>query len=176
MGSPQHQLNHVSGEVEITPRRCNKGSFMSRVLRMATKEHGGMPPDFVFVIGDDASDERMFKSALGFIAGQAPKLQPSGSFMSRAKEWMDSGEEGATGQMPLTGSPETDAENPLTAAFMASLDAPPPPLSPLACTEPGMMDTKVFTCTVGKKASVASFYVEDVRSVENTLGVLTENL
>ena len=45
--------------VEIKPKNVNKGYFISHILQQEI--NSGVEPDFVFAIGDDISDEEMFK-------------------------------------------------------------------------------------------------------------------
>ncbi len=55
------KLDIVNGKgyVEIKPRNVNKGYFVSHVLKNQFMESS--PPDFILTIGDDTSDEEMFK-------------------------------------------------------------------------------------------------------------------
>lgn len=48
-----------AGYVEIEPRNINKGYFISHVIKNEFTEGNG--PDFIFAIGDETSDEEMFK-------------------------------------------------------------------------------------------------------------------
>lgn len=50
---------HGKGYVEIKPRNVNKGYFLSHVLKNEFMESNA--PDFILAIGDDTSDEEMFK-------------------------------------------------------------------------------------------------------------------
>ena len=50
---------HGKGYVEIKPRNVNKGFFLSQILTKEFKEE--IKPDFILAIGDDTSDEEMFK-------------------------------------------------------------------------------------------------------------------
>jgi len=47
------------GKVEIKPRNVNKGYFLSHILKNEFIE--STKPDFIITIGDDTSDEEMFK-------------------------------------------------------------------------------------------------------------------
>lgn len=55
------KLDIVNGKgyVEIKPRNVNKGYFVSHILKNEFLE--STPPDFILTIGDDTSDEEMFK-------------------------------------------------------------------------------------------------------------------
>jgi len=55
------KLDIVNGKgyVEIKPRNVNKGYFVSHILKKEFLE--STPPDFIMTIGDDTSDEEMFK-------------------------------------------------------------------------------------------------------------------
>jgi trehalose 6-phosphate synthase/phosphatase len=56
-----HECQVVSGEgfVEVRPRGIDKGTTLYRTLKDVHQNKG--PVDFVFTIGDDESDEKMFK-------------------------------------------------------------------------------------------------------------------
>lgn len=47
------------GYVEVKPRNVNKGYFLSHIIKNEFIDGNG--PDFIFAIGDDTSDEEMFK-------------------------------------------------------------------------------------------------------------------
>ena len=159
------QIQHDSGEVGIAPKYLHKGSFVKRILHIATEAHERAPPDFIFVIGDDFSDEKMFSSALSFVAAQSKPPHPR----TERTCSMENGH-------------ESDEENPLSAAASLSLDEIKAPLSPLpfnAASPPSAApkaETRVFACTVGKKASLAGCFVEDVREVESLLSKLSEGI
>ena len=55
------QLDVVMGMdyVEVKPRNLNKGYFISHILEQDVMK--GVKPEFIFAIGDDISDEEMFK-------------------------------------------------------------------------------------------------------------------
>ena len=55
------QLDVVMGinYVEVKPRNLNKGYFISHILEQDVKN--GVKPEFIFAVGDDISDEEMFK-------------------------------------------------------------------------------------------------------------------
>jgi trehalose 6-phosphate synthase/phosphatase len=50
---------HGNGYIEIKPRNVNKGYFISSIIKNEFEE--GMNPDFILALGDDTSDEEMFK-------------------------------------------------------------------------------------------------------------------
>ena len=52
------------------PRQLHKGVVVKRVLQKRALRTGSTP-DFVFVIGDDASDEKMFSSVMSYAADVA---------------------------------------------------------------------------------------------------------
>ena len=54
-------LNIINGKgyVEIKPKGINKGAFASFILKEEIIRN--KTPDFIFCIGDDTSDEEMFK-------------------------------------------------------------------------------------------------------------------
>mmetsp|Transcript_27073 Transcript_27073/g.72919 ORF Transcript_27073/g.72919 Transcript_27073/m.72919 type:complete len:1138 (+) Transcript_27073:380-3793(+) len=64
------QVIHEKGELEIVPRQLHKGVVVKRVLQKRA-QRTGTTPDFVFVIGDDASDEKMFSSVMSYAADVA---------------------------------------------------------------------------------------------------------
>ena len=49
------------------PRQLHKGVVVKRVLQKQAQRTGSVP-DFVFVIGDDKSDEKMFSSVMSYAA------------------------------------------------------------------------------------------------------------
>jgi len=53
------QVVQCEGYVEVRHRGIDKGSTLNRVLQQICSEKGQI--DFVFTIGDDSSDEKMFK-------------------------------------------------------------------------------------------------------------------
>ena len=61
------QVLHDKGELEIVPRHLHKGVVVKRVLQKQAAITGAVP-DFVLVIGDDVSDEKMFSSVLSYAA------------------------------------------------------------------------------------------------------------
>lgn len=169
------------------PTKCNKASFISRVLRISTELHGGLPPDLVFVVGDDASDERMFGAALGFVASVAPRpiLGQDGAYVnslsssgldpgsSPVKEWVT--EKVSVVKEPL--SPLSPMSKLLTA--VSEVGDSGAAVQEEACVQggsPTALPAKIFNCTVGKKATLAGFYVDDVPSVEKLLGDLVSEL
>lgn len=52
---------------QIVPKRLHKGVVVSTILR-TQRERCGSNPDFVFCVGDDASDEQMFSAVYSFLA------------------------------------------------------------------------------------------------------------
>jgi len=70
------QVIHEKGELEIVPRQLHKGVVVKRVLQKRAQRTGSTP-DFVFVIGDDASDEKMFSSVMSYAADVAGDPNPN---------------------------------------------------------------------------------------------------
>jgi trehalose 6-phosphate synthase/phosphatase len=99
------RIDTLKGVIEIVPRKLNKGFVVKEVLSR------GEMPDFVLCVGDDISDEKMFKSVFSVAAKNC-------------------------------------AENP---------------------NEDTCVPNHAFTCTVGKKDSNASFYVEHAEDVADLL-------
>lgn len=52
---------------QVVPKRLHKGVVVSTILR-TQRERRGSNPDFVFCVGDDASDEQMFSAVYSFLA------------------------------------------------------------------------------------------------------------
>ncbi len=104
------KLDIVNGKgyVEIKPRNVNKGYFVAHVLKNEFIE--SIPPDFILTIGDDTSDEEMFKY-LNSVRHQISSLK----------------------------------EN-----------------------------TKIFTCTIGRKPSSAQYYLNEVHEVIEYLESLNQ--
>lgn len=104
------KLDIVNGKgyVEIKPRNVNKGYFVSHILKNEFLE--STPPDFILTIGDDTSDEEMFKY-----------LNSVQHHISSLKE-----------------------------------------------------NTKIFTCTIGRKPSSAQYYLNEVHEVIEYLESLNQ--
>jgi len=72
------QILHDRGELEIVPKLLHKGVAVKRILRWHEERgdsptHEGKEPfDFILVMGDDASDEKMFSSVLSHVADLPP--------------------------------------------------------------------------------------------------------
>lgn len=92
--------------VEIKPKNVNKGYFISHILQQEI--NSGVEPDFVFAIGDDISDEEMFK------------------YLNCFKKQLNQNNK----------------------------------------------DINIYTVTVGKKPSAASYYVNEVSEIVHHLGCL----
>eukprot|EP00904_Undaria_pinnatifida_P011972 jgi/Undpi1/7905/HiC_scaffold_24.g10377.m1 len=75
----------VNRAVVVVPKRLHKGVVVSTILR-TQRERRGHNPDFVFCVGDDASDEQMFSAVYSFLA-QAE--EQSGPDDERAQAEMD---------------------------------------------------------------------------------------
>jgi len=104
------KLDIVNGKgyVEIKPRNVNKGYFISHILNNEFLE--STLPDFILTIGDDTSDEEMFKY-----------LNSVQHHLSNVKE-----------------------------------------------------NTKIFTCTIGRKPSSAQYYLNEVHEVIEYLESLNQ--
>eukprot|EP00968_Pinguiococcus_pyrenoidosus_P019693 scaffold2171_cov253-Pinguiococcus_pyrenoidosus.AAC.7 len=67
------KVHHNRGMIEVVPRRLNKGLVASLALSKAKGmklfdgDVSGRSPEFVLVVGDDASDEHMFRSLYNFM-------------------------------------------------------------------------------------------------------------
>ena len=90
---------HGKGYVEIKPRNVNKGYFISHILKQEFLKSN--LPDFILAIGDDTSDEEMFKY-----------LNSIQNFVTNKNE-----------------------------------------------------NTKIFSCTIGRKPSTAKYYLNEVPEV-----------
>lgn len=125
----------------------HKGTFVKQILHQEEEANGGLPPDFIFVIGDDVSDERMFSSVLSYVAGTSetvPSDRASAMSIETPNAVVDSSSSHAAVSWP-------------SSQRSAFLD-----------------DGRVFTCTVGKKPSVAGCFVETVGEVHNLIQTLTK--
>jgi hypothetical protein len=232
---------------------------MKHILQITTEANNGLIPDFIFVIGDGASDERMFSSVLSFVSSQFQPPKPSKLFIEvAAAAWNETqavaaelaGNEAihsaAVAAAAASSSAnnkskvnntileveDEDDENPLSLAAEKMLDEKPGQLSEttskilsdaakaamssgasskgaassassskagnnnssssnsngayqamfnrnkIARMESFMggaeVDTTVFTCTVGKKASCAGTFMENVKDVEHLLKALSK--
>jgi trehalose 6-phosphate synthase/phosphatase len=54
------EVSHGLGYVEVKPRGINKGTTVFDILQEMSRRRKE-PPDFIFAVGDDISDEEMFK-------------------------------------------------------------------------------------------------------------------
>ncbi|CBJ31301.1 Trehalose 6-phosphate synthase, family GT20 / Trehalose 6-phosphate phosphatase [Ectocarpus siliculosus] len=77
------KVQHLRGSLEVVPKRLHKGVVVSTILR-TQKERRGCNPDFVFCVGDDASDEQMFSAVYSFLA-QAGDQTGSNDEMTQAE-------------------------------------------------------------------------------------------
>lgn len=104
------KLDIVNGKgyVEIKPRNVNKGYFISHIIKNEFLE--STLPDFILTIGDDTSDEEMFRY-----------LNSVQHHLSNVKE-----------------------------------------------------NTKIFTCTIGRKPSSAQYYLNEVHEVIEYLESLNQ--
>jgi len=250
------QIQHGVGELDIIPIYLHQGAFMKHVLQITTEANNGLIPDFIFVIGDGASDERMFSSVLSFVSSQFQPPKPSKLFIEvAAAAWNETQAEAAelAGNEAMHSAAvaaasssannkskvnntileveDEDDENPLSLAAEKMLDEKPGQLSEttskilsdaakasmssgasskgaasassskagnnnnsssnsngayqamfnrnkIARMESFMggaeVDTTVFTCTVGKKASCAGTFMENVKDVEHLLKALSK--
>jgi trehalose 6-phosphate synthase/phosphatase len=146
------QVQHDRGELEIVPKPMHKGKFVKEILEQSEDASDGLPPDFIFIIGDDVSDEKMFSSVLSYVAGTSETVPSGGepnALSMGAEAMLCMGEE----QYMATKSPSRPTRSPRS-AFLDS--------------------GRVFTCTVGKKPSIAGCYVEKVAEVHSLLTALTK--
>jgi trehalose-6-phosphatase len=109
-------------------------------------EAHGAAPDMVVIVGDDLSDENMFSSVLSYMA--------------------------ASGKVQA----EEEEEDPFSLAAEAMLDANPGNSESSKKDWRGASNSRIFTCTVGKKPSIAGFYLENVEGVEKLLETLSRGL
>lgn len=215
---------------------------MKHVMQITTEANNHLIPDFMLVIGDGASDERMFSSVLSFVSSQFQPPKPSKLFIEVAaaalqesreceivdEEMMDHGHEmnqvveESEANLKREENEHDDDENPLSVAAELMLDEKPLQLAEntekiiseaaslsnaskesmsryggktssgaslgysslysgnkmLGRRDTYMgspeVDTTVFTCTVGKKASCAGTYIENVEEVKLLLQALSK--
>jgi len=238
-------IQHGVGELDIIPKYLHQGAFMKHVMQITSETNGGLIPDFMLVVGDGASDERMFSSVLNFVSAQFKPPPPSRLYTSAALASLpnddddddndyDIGDHGGGGgdggiggqvQDAVSDSPvkdnerisdvSDDYENPLSIAAELMLDdttitclhsatediinqaanqqkqqeqAANNTSSPTNNNHVALeniirresflggdeVDTRMFTCTVGKKASCAGAYLESVRDVQKLLQALSD--
>eukprot|EP00752_Nemacystus_decipiens_P011628 g10323.t1 len=77
------KVQHLRGSLEVVPKRLHKGVVVSTILR-TQRERRGSNPDFVFCVGDDASDEQMFSAVYSFLA-QAEEQAGSNDEVAQAE-------------------------------------------------------------------------------------------
>lgn len=104
------EVSYGLGYVEVKPRGINKGTTVYEVLNELNRRKKD-PADFILSIGDDVSDEEMFKVLKALNKEQSKFIAPKGHL-------------------------------------------------------------KTFTCTVGKKPSIASYFVNDASEIVGILEVL----
>ncbi len=56
------------GLLEIVPEGLHKGVVARHILTVDAESHGGNHPDFLFCMGDDTTDESMFKAIYEYYA------------------------------------------------------------------------------------------------------------
>lgn len=133
---------HLKGMVEVVPKRLNKGV----VLRYAIQSKQGPSPDFIMCMGDDAGDEYMFTSIYSYLSETAETelTRSHKAHNDAAAAAAAAGRPSAQGV--LQRKPSQEAEEEVT--------------------------KYVFTCSVGKHRSHASFYVHNVEEVRGLLQCL----
>ncbi|CAM9322431.1 unnamed protein product [Pylaiella littoralis] len=77
------KVQHLRGSLEVVPKRLHKGVVVSTILR-TQRERCARNPDFVFCLGDDASDEQMFSAVYSFLA-QAEEQSGSNDEVAQAE-------------------------------------------------------------------------------------------
>lgn len=126
------------GLLEIVPEGLNKGVVARQILTQDASIHHDHP-DFLFCIGDDTTDESMFKSIYDYYAERSDESVHGRPLFAHLKARRSS----------------------------IDLHPPVPPHMP-GGDEKGALN-HVFTCTVGKKPSHAHLYVNGVTDVEQLL-------
>lgn len=140
------------GYVEVRPKGVNKGVFAMKAICYYDKLKGGNGAgqiDFGLVLGDDHCDEPML-SVMRQIGQRVRNSQYSGA--------TGGGNGGSSTQS------KNDHQLPMT---MRLVD--------VSVCDPNISnDAEIFTCTVGKKPSAASNYLQDVSEVEELLQALVK--
>jgi len=67
------QVISIRSSIDILPKRLHKGTVVKKVLQDTVAMKG--MPDFIFCVGDDISDEFMYKSVYAFLASDAENLE-----------------------------------------------------------------------------------------------------
>jgi len=86
-------VKHNKSTVQLLPKSVDKGSAVRRVLSMLNEirpQWNGQPPDFCLCLGDDSSDELMFKAVHqyygNFYSFGSGSLSSGSSVTSSAKQ------------------------------------------------------------------------------------------
>jgi trehalose 6-phosphate synthase/phosphatase len=164
------QVVGLKGQIEVIPSKLNKGVVVKRILREASVKAGAFP-EMILCVGDDKSDEAMFKEVFEFLSEQA---DPSSVKEAPAELVPLDGSEagpGGGGGGGVGGDGGGGAETTTTARRRTSSSGTDA-LVNLPKFDPATPQY-AFTITVGKKATIAAQYVHDTDSVERMFGVLS---
>uniref|UniRef100_A0A7R9ZYY8 Trehalose 6-phosphate phosphatase n=1 Tax=Pyrodinium bahamense TaxID=73915 RepID=A0A7R9ZYY8_9DINO len=159
------------GYVEVKRRDVDKGVAVTRILE-ALRQQQEKPIEFVLCIGDDLSDEDMFEAVGKLFSRRVPPQSPNPGFGDQAK-----GNERAAWLRRRSSSKEPAATVKVTTEVRSSnsrsslSDATPTSLSGRSQAEGD--GTCTYTVTVGRKASQAQYFVQDVGEVSQLLKLLS---
>ena len=53
--------SQIQGSIEVVPRLLNKGIIVNLMLQRVLKRRAGKLPDFILVMGDEESDDKMYE-------------------------------------------------------------------------------------------------------------------
>lgn len=152
----------LKGVIEVVPRMLNKGLIVKKALREVAARRGGEGVDFVLVMGDDISDEKMFTAAFSFASEtdvDVTDVVPSPDVIGGGGDV--GGSNDPNGSILATGSEEDDDNVPMMDEQpLKTRSGPDNPLF-------------MFTAAVGKKPTHASNYVNDAWDVGSLLVTLS---
>lgn len=159
--SPNVSVGRRRVMVEVSPAGVTKGTLAERILASLTATESATT--FALAVGDDSSDEDMFKAVHSFVvratAHSVPgPLDPDADGDSMAGPTPDTG---SSSPAPNTSSsPDTDAADPLHAATAAAAASAP------------AQGVRVYSVCVGRKHSSARYFLGNVKEVRSLIAEL----
>uniref|UniRef100_A0A7S2RRW3 CBM20 domain-containing protein n=2 Tax=Mucochytrium quahogii TaxID=96639 RepID=A0A7S2RRW3_9STRA len=146
------------GYVEVCPQGVDKGNACAHIVEHIWPDD--ILPDFILCVGDDIADEAMFEFF------QVLSIGESGDDVARTSSPSSvSVQEPGTEPTPTPSSDVYSAESDDGSSTSTSRESHQ--------RDSEKQSSKVFTCVVGEKPSVAQYYVNDIDEVRELLGVLS---
>ncbi|KAA0167175.1 hypothetical protein FNF27_03103 [Cafeteria roenbergensis] len=161
--SPNVSVGRRRVMVEVSPAGVTKGTLAERILASLTSTEAAST--FALAVGDDSSDEDMFKAVHSFVV-RAAALSVPGPLDA------DADGDSVVGPTPDTGSsspapntsstPETDPADPMHAASAAAAGSAAAPAQ----------GVRVYSVCVGRKHSSARYFLGNVKEVRSLIAEL----